>query len=352
MKSDAPAVKLKRHFAPQKAMTNLDVTIAVVPRERFSHTAPTLESIYALTPLPLRLVYVDGGSPARIARYLRNQAHARGFTLVRTDHYLSPNEARNLALAQVKTKYVVFIDNDVLVSPGWLDALVECAEETGAWIVGPLILAGRPGFERIHCAGGASRVEELEGRRLFFEEHYFAGKHLNNVGPLQRAACEMAEFHCMLVRVEAFERLGELDEQLLSTHEHNDLCMAIKNAGRDVYCEPSAVVTYVTVPPIALLDLPYYLFRWSEEWNDASVKRFRAKWELNADDPATLVTRTWATDHRQSLLWPLRPYVDRLTRGRSYGIERRLFAPLETRLSNYFTRRARRMRTTSTSFVA
>jgi len=38
------------------------VTIVVVPRERFSLAARSLQSIYEQSDVPFRLVYVDGGS--------------------------------------------------------------------------------------------------------------------------------------------------------------------------------------------------------------------------------------------------------------------------------------------------
>ncbi len=88
---------------------NLLVTIVVVPRERFSYTRESLESIYKDTDYPFDLVYVDGGSPPRIKRYLEDIAREKQFQLIRTDYYLSPNRARNLGLGQVKTKYVVFM---------------------------------------------------------------------------------------------------------------------------------------------------------------------------------------------------------------------------------------------------
>jgi len=34
------------------------------------------------------------------------------------DRCLAPNEARNMGVGEVTTRYVVFIDNDVLVTPG------------------------------------------------------------------------------------------------------------------------------------------------------------------------------------------------------------------------------------------
>jgi len=112
-------------------MTDAQVAIVVVPRERFSYAARSLESIYEHTDYPFSLVYVDGGSPAATRRYLAQKARENSFQLIRTNHYLSPNQARNLGGKDVNSKYVVFIDNDVLVTPGWLGALVGCAEQTG-----------------------------------------------------------------------------------------------------------------------------------------------------------------------------------------------------------------------------
>jgi GT2 family glycosyltransferase len=323
-------------------MINATVTIAVVPRERFSHTAATLESIYEHTPQPFELVWVDGGSPARVARYLRKQASARGFKLLRTDRYLSPNEARNLAIEGVTTEYLVFVDNDVLVTPGWLDWLVSCADETRAWIVGPLTLIGQDGTDLIHHAGGELGIQETEvGGRLTTERH-FPDKRLRDVGPLERRRTATTEFHCVLVRSELFRQVGKLDELLLSMFEEIDLCLAASEAGGDIYFEPRAVVSYVPVPPFALSDLPYYLLRWSEDWNETSLRRFQEKWGLIADDPYSCGARAWATEYRQSPLWQLRPLVDRFTDGRSYWIERRLLAPLEAKIGSCVARWADR----------
>src|ERR1700722_135483 len=149
------------------------VTIVVVPRERFSYCRTSLECLYANTHLPFRLVYVDGGSPKSVKRYLERQAEAKGFQLIRTESYLSPNQARNIGLRHVKTKYVAFVDNDVEAAPGWLEALVLCAEETNASLVGPLYCIGKPVHEVIHMAGGEASIRVEEGRRRLYEKMYF-----------------------------------------------------------------------------------------------------------------------------------------------------------------------------------
>src|SRR5262249_53171822 len=156
-------------------------TVIVVPRERFSVASRALAAIYANTSGPFQLVYVDGRSPARVHRHLASEARARGFTLVRSGRYLAPNEARNLGSRYARTRYIVFIDNDAVPEPGWLDKLVECAETTGAWIVGPIYFIGEPEEEQIHMAGGDAHIEDGPTGRRLVERHRFAGRRLAEV---------------------------------------------------------------------------------------------------------------------------------------------------------------------------
>ena len=290
------------------------VTIVVVPRERFSVTRRALEALYASTLAPFRLVYVDGGSPARIRRYLAAQARTRGFELVRTERHLVPNEARNIGLRRVRTRYVVFIDNDAVPAPGWLERLVECAEQTGAWVVGPLYFMGEPEREEIHMAAGDAGIEDRPEGRRFFERHRFTGKRLDEVREhLARIPCGQVEFHCMLVRTAAFERLGPLDEAMMSMAEHSDLCLLVRRAGGEVYFEPTATVTYITSGRFRWSDYRYFLRRWSEAWTDATVAHFRQKWALGADDPATAAFRPFVAAHRHlATIDRVRPVLDRL----------------------------------------
>jgi GT2 family glycosyltransferase len=298
------------------------VTIAVVPRERFSYARASLESILAQTARPFELIYVDGGSPPEVCDYLRRESIQRGFHHLRTEYFLFPNEARNLAVLHVRTPYVVFIDNDVLVTPGWLDALVRCADETGAWVVGPLYCIGQPSHHRIHMAGGDAHFREENGRRYLYEKHRFVNQFLPDVRPqLRRQSCETVEFHCLLARRDAFERLGPLDETLTGTREHLDFCLAVREAGGSVYFEPDSVVTYVPGPPFAPSDIPYYLFRWSEAATGACLRRFLQKWNISEDPTRAPLKLRWLQPHRQMVFgpWPRRfryylgePFGDRI----------------------------------------
>jgi GT2 family glycosyltransferase len=259
------------------------VTIVVVPRERFSFAQRSLINIYENTDFPFDLIYVDAGSPAPLRAIIKEESERRGFRVISVDRYLSPNQARNLGWHEVKTKYTVFIDNDALVKPGWLEAIVGCANETEAWIVGPLYLIGALEKQTIHMAGGALHLMEQDGKRILYDEQCHFETRLDQVRePLRRRAWDYAEFHCMLVRNDLLQRLGPLDEKLLSLHEHIDIAMAARAAGGSVYIEPSAVTSYVPSPPYEWFDVPYFMLRWSEVWNLASVRHFNEKWKVSA----------------------------------------------------------------------
>lgn len=279
-------------------MLEATVTIVVVPRERFSYTKQSLESLYANTRMTFRLIYVDGCSPAYVRRYLEAQAREKGFRLVRTEHYLSPNQARNIGLRLADSEYVVFLDNDVAVAADWLEALVDCAERTNASVVGPVYCIGQPLHQVIHMAGGEAHVREAQGRRRLHEKHRFCEKRVSDVRPqLRREPCELVEFHCMLVRGQVLRELGGLDEALLSTREHLDLCLAVRGAGHEIWFEPNAVVTYLPPPPFALSDIPYYLLRWSDAWAKSTLHHFHRKWNLEENNAQ--LESTWLGPHRR-----------------------------------------------------
>ena len=316
-------------------MKDVEATIVAVPRDHFGDTRESLESIYAHTDMPFELVYVDGGSSGRIGRYLRQQAASRGFRLVRTNHYLSPNRARNLGAAEVRTPYIVFIDNDVVVAPNWLTPLVACAERTGAAVVSPLNFERRPLHTIVHFAGGEARIEITE--RDGGTERRLVDKIVKKNVPATSEPTGCAEFHCMLVRTEAFRDVGGLDERFLSTRENLDFCMAIKQAGGTIYLEPDSKITYLPPSRLRLSEVPYFALRWSDDWDLSSFHRLRDKWKLTEDayfarQFRDLGWRRHGLMMRSSLLrllpsWRLRNSVERALR------------PLEQRVNRSVSRR-------------
>jgi hypothetical protein len=89
-------------------MPTPEITIIVVPRERFQFAQESLDSLYEHTTLPFKLIYVDNHSPAKLRQHLIETSTEKGFQLIHSERFLSPNAARNLGLKQVTTPYVVF----------------------------------------------------------------------------------------------------------------------------------------------------------------------------------------------------------------------------------------------------
>ena len=313
------------------------VTIVVVPRERFSCTKVSLESIYEHTKHPFKLIYVDGNSPRKVRRYLEQQAKEKGFQIIRKDYYLSPNHARNIGLSQVDTKYLVFCDNDVIFTPGWLHALVNCAEESEASVVGPLMCEKEPIHTRVHFAGGESHiVTDIKGRRHLREKMYKQGQHVSDIRPtLQRTETELAEFHCVLVRREIFDRIGgQLDEAMLNTKEHLDFCMSVAQAGGKVYFDPATLITYVPGPPLEWSDLHFYMLRWSMAWTLSSLQHLQQKWELSDDSYFKTKYKRLSWRRNGTIV---KPFSRSLTFGEDYKPLTKFLKRWEKKLNRFLT---------------
>ena len=309
-------------------------TIAFVPREQFSTTRRALETLYERTQEPFELICVDGGSPPPIQEYLEQAARTHDFTLLRTESFLTPNQARNIALERVRTRYVVFVDNDVVVGARFLSPLIQCAQETGAWVVGPLYFELEPESDRIHMFGGECRIQILaDGSRDFVERHRCAHQRLADVSNdfhFEREETELIEFHTVLVDMEVFRQLGPLDEALLCTAEHADLCLSVRQAGGRVYLEPRSQITYVPPKQLSGADLDYFRLRWSETWNTATRNHLMLKWNLPKDCHGLRQSTIWLRAHRRHALAWLPSLRRHFGRRLSRWLEKYVVAPRES----------------------
>ncbi len=195
-----------------------------------------------------------GRAPRDVRDRVRHEAERAGFALIERDEHLVPNHARNLALPEVATEYVAFVDNDVIVEAGWLDALVACADETGVAVVGPLQLIGPPEEHAIHLTGGLIEIDESVTPHPVRITHRHQGPHEHEVPePLVRERCDFAEFHGMLARTEVVRAVG-LDEAFLSAREVEDPALKVAAACGTCWFEHAARATF----------LPPERVRWSE----------------------------------------------------------------------------------------
>lgn len=317
------------------------VAVAFVPREVFSTTERSLETLRRRTRCPHELIVVDGNSPPATAAYLDRAAAQQGFTLLRSDDYLTPNQARNLAARQAllnpAIEYVVFVDNDVQAHPGWLDALVRCADETDAWLVGPTYYEHLPERRTLHMFGGTCQIETDEyGRRTYREHHHLAHTDASELEePLVRQKTELIEFHTVLARRKVFDTLGMLDEGLMCHSEHGDLSLGVRAAGGAIWLEPAAEITYVPPRRLAPDDREFFHLRWSEAWLEASQRRLQEKYNLDQREHDGGRGRSWVGYHRRYGSETLRHLRRLIGRKLTRSLEKRVYAPLESRLNRW-----------------
>ncbi len=238
-------------------------------------------------------------APPSVAHELARLAQAHDFLLLRTDHYLAPNEARNLALPYLESDFVAFVDDDLRFEPGWVERLVQCAEDTGAWLVSPVIIQEGAYGTAIHMVGGSCEIRSDDGTTRFHETHEFMGRPLDEMPALTRRPTGMVEFHIVLVTRPALDAVLPLDEGLLSTRDHCDLTLQAKERGGEIWLEPSVTITQMELPArLPRIDRGYYALRWCDAWNRAALARFREKWGLDPSDPLEAHDLVWLSVHR------------------------------------------------------
>lgn len=255
------------------------VTAALIPREGFAHAVTTLDQLVETIDDDIPLVVVEAGAPTAFRRHVDEVATRRPLTRLGSDHYIVPNAARNLAFAAVDTDLVVFVDNDLVLEPGWLEPLVRCAENPDVWAVGPLNLQPPRDEPTVHFATSHCEVLELDGRRVFVNEHHHPNEELDHVlRSVRRGPTDLVEFHCVLVRSDALRTIGPFDEELLSTLEECDFSLAIRAAGGQAWVEPDSRVLVSRSYDRANLLLG--LMRWSRARNRRSARHFARKHDL------------------------------------------------------------------------
>ena len=108
-----------------------DIVIAVWNLK--GYTKNCIESIIKNTDYPYRLILTDNGSGPETKKYLeslKNDPRLKGhdYTLIRNEENLGATKALNQGLAVSKGNYAMILNNDTLVTKGWLSEMVRVAE--------------------------------------------------------------------------------------------------------------------------------------------------------------------------------------------------------------------------------
>ena len=274
-------------------------TIIVSPRERFTSVIDSLESLFQTIPPETRVIVIEGESPALVKSALLDLKNRRNFDLVSLGHMVIPNEARNIGGRMADTEFIVFADNDIKYEPFWLERLEANADKYNSDAVAPLIFIGPSDKKLIHHAGGKLELIKKGGRDVLIERHRLMNRPFADVeealdqeAPVKNEVCE---FHCALMKLDFFHRLGGFDERLI-TREQMDFALRIKDLGAKITFEKDSHVTYMAFEKFDPQDLPYHLFRWSDSRAVESIEVFEETWGIPLNRRA--IRFNWIQQHR------------------------------------------------------
>ena len=188
-----------RYDAPPK------VSILIVTYNNLALTRLCLASIQrAAGTLPFEIVVVDNASSDGTQSWLRatDARELLPLVVVENGHNAGFAGGNNLAAARARGDVLVFLNNDTVVVPGWLEALVGHLERDPAiGIIGPVTNSGG-------CAEAqlGTRYAELDGMRAFAAEYTRA--HAGQVEDVK-----MLALFCAAMGRERFAAVGGLDER-------------------------------------------------------------------------------------------------------------------------------------------
>jgi GT2 family glycosyltransferase/glycosyltransferase involved in cell wall biosynthesis len=178
-----------------------------------------LESVLKYTPPPFSITVVDDGSDEATRSHLVDLAKTHQFRLLYNDSTLGYTQSMSCCLQQSSTEFAILLNSNIIVTPGWLDGMLACAQsDPKIGLVGTLsnrlINQPKPGIithgvwadsifpESVLPTQRGALITKYSGR-LYPEMNY-----LNN--------------SCLLIRRQANDQIGNFGD---------DYCLRARNAG-------------------------------------------------------------------------------------------------------------------------
>lgn len=220
---------------PRPLRKAADVSIVIPVFNKLEFTAACLSSLFHLQKQDqdFEVIVVDNASSDGTTEYLDSLGDK--ILTIRNDSNLGFAKACNQGATLAQGTYVVFLNNDTEVHPGWLEALLEeLRQHPKTGIVGGRLLYPNGTIQHAGVAIGRDQIP--------FHIH----RQLPSDHPLvmERRTYPIVTAACAAVRREEFYRLGMFDEEFVNGHEDIDLCFRYRENGQNAVYRPDCLVTH------------------------------------------------------------------------------------------------------------
>lgn len=236
------------------------VSIILVLYNKAEYTYQCLETLKANVDVPCEIIIVDNNSTDRTGDLL---GRLDNVVVSRNEENLGFLKACNQAATKARGRWLLFLNNDTQVMPGFLGTMVQTAADrpevaaVGAKLVNPdgrLQEAGSIIWQDGSCVAYGRGEDPLMGEFSYVREvDYCSGA-------------------CLLVDRLLFEKIGSFDERYTPAYyEEVDLCMAVREQGYKVVYQPEAVVIHYEFGSAERSE-------WAINLQKANKQKFCAKW--------------------------------------------------------------------------
>jgi|GEM_PF-2749163 len=242
------------------------VSIIVLTHNNLHLNEQCINSIYRCTTYPnFELIVVDNASTDGTLAYLQETAGKVGnLKLVPNDRNNGFAKGVNAGIKAAGGEYVVILNNDTVVTRGWLGRLIRYLErDQTIGMVGPVTnLAGNEARIETHY----SSLEEMEQ----FAERY-TREHENEYFPVDTLA-----MFCVAMRKSLFTEVGLLDERFeIGMFEDDDFALRVRNRGYKIICAEDVFVHHFHNASFKLMGEQRY-----REIFEANRRRYEEKWGI------------------------------------------------------------------------
>jgi len=200
-------------------------------------TRSCLKSIQEHTsPGAYEIIVVDNGSTDGTPEFLREMARLGLVRVLLNNQNLGFGKACNQGAHAARGEFLLFLNNDTVVTPGWLEELVRGARENAqVAAVGAKLLYPD---DTVQHAG----VSIGDERKLF---HIYKHFHKDHPAVNKERTFQCLTAACLLVKRRLFFQVGGFNEEFENGYEDVDLCLNLVHQGFRLLYNPRAVVYHL-----------------------------------------------------------------------------------------------------------
>ena len=234
-----------------RAFTNLfpKVSIVIVTYNNLEYTKLCLESIQKYTEYPnYEIILVDNASTDETIEFIGNIKIKQNLVqVIRNNENLGFAAANNQGVKAASGEYIVFLNNDTVVTPGWLWGLYRhLIKNPEAGMVGSVT----------NSIGNEAKID-VDYTELKDVNYFAACRALEYFG--LSFEIRMLALYCVIISRQLFERIGGLDERYqIGMFEDDDMAMKIHQAGLKLFCAEDVFVHHFHGASFNMLDRKEY----------------------------------------------------------------------------------------------